>query len=164
MSDVKWIQGAIAVDDRGSLRFVNDFNFEGVKRFYAVENHRQGYVRAWHGHKKEAKYVYCARGAAVVGAVPMPNEATVAVCEETLRDINFRPDWIRSPKGTAEKYFLSANKPGVLYIPPGYANGFKTLTNDTLVMFFSTSTLEDSKGDDYRFPARTWDIWDVEER
>ena len=37
--------------------FVNDFNFENVKRFYQVENHRQGFIRAWHGHKKEGKYI-----------------------------------------------------------------------------------------------------------
>ena len=45
--------GGIAVDDRGQLRFVNDFNFANVKRFYQVENHRQGFIRAWHGHKKK---------------------------------------------------------------------------------------------------------------
>ena len=27
------IEGGLAVDDRGEVRFVNEFNFEGVKRF-----------------------------------------------------------------------------------------------------------------------------------
>ena len=40
------IPGGIAVDDRGALRFINDFAFEGVKRFYCVTNHRAGTVRA----------------------------------------------------------------------------------------------------------------------
>ncbi len=39
-----------------------------------------------------------------------------------------------------------------------------SLMPDTKIMFFSTSTLEASKGDDIRFPARLWDIWEVEER
>ena len=57
-SDIAILDGGIATDDRGCVRFVNDFNFKGVKRFYQVENHRQGFIRAWHGHKKEGKYVY----------------------------------------------------------------------------------------------------------
>ena len=51
-------QGGLFSDDRGHLRFVNDFNFEGVKRFYQVENHSKNFIRAWHGHEKEGKYVY----------------------------------------------------------------------------------------------------------
>jgi hypothetical protein len=31
-------------------------------------------------------------------------------------------------------------------------------------MFFSTSTLEESAGDDVRFDARYWDVWGVVER
>jgi dTDP-4-dehydrorhamnose 3,5-epimerase len=59
---------------------------------------------------------------------------------------------------------LAAKKPSVLFIPAGYANGFMSLTADAQLMFFSTSTLEESKGDDIRYDARHWDIWKVEER
>ena len=59
---------------------------------------------------------------------------------------------------------LSAHKPSVLYIPAGYANGFMSLTSDLKLMFFSTSTLEQSQGDDFRYDARYWDIWQVVER
>ncbi len=59
---------------------------------------------------------------------------------------------------------LSAGTPAVLYIPPGYANGFMSLTADARLAFFSTRTLAESQGDDVRFDARHWDIWDVVER
>ncbi len=64
------------------------------------------------------------------------------------------------------RFILSSRKPCLLEIPAGYANGFKALEPGTKVMFFSTSTLEDSKGDDYRFPADYWgtEIWEVENR
>ena len=62
------LEGGLAVDDRGSVAFVNAFDFEGVKRFYVVANHRQGFVRAWHAHRREAKYVTVVTGAAVVAA------------------------------------------------------------------------------------------------
>ena len=38
------------------------------------------------------------------------------------------------------------------------------LTEDAKLMFFSTSTLQQSAGDDIRYDARHWDIWTVEER
>jgi dTDP-4-dehydrorhamnose 3,5-epimerase len=63
------INGGLSVDDRGQVSFANDFNFKDVKRFYMVSNHKQGFVRAWHAHKKEAKYVLVVKGAALVGAV-----------------------------------------------------------------------------------------------
>jgi dTDP-4-dehydrorhamnose 3,5-epimerase len=97
----KLINGGISVDDRGSVRFVNDFNFEEVKRFYQVENHDNNFIRAWHGHERESKYVYVTRGSILVGVVNMETEEI-------------------------KKYVLSSSSPKVLYIPPGNYNGFQT--------------------------------------
>lgn len=147
MNNTQQIIGNIATDDRGTVRFVNDFNFDGVKRFYQVSNHRTGFIRAWHGHMKEAKYVYVAKGTALVAAVPM--EDMLAAKESgTLAN----PDVV-------QKAVLSANKPTVMFIPAGYANGFKTLEEGTIVQFFSTSTLEQSLGDDIRFDYNLVDVW-----
>ena len=63
-----------------------------------------------------------------------------------------------------DKFILSDVKPRVLWIPPNYANGFMTLTEDAVVIFFSSLTLEESKGDDLRFPYDKWNIWDIEYR
>jgi dTDP-4-dehydrorhamnose 3,5-epimerase len=62
------------------------------------------------------------------------------------------------------RHVLSAQDPAVLYIPAGYANGFMSLTDDATLMFFSTSTLEESRHDDVRYDSRRWDIWEVIER
>lgn len=135
----KRLEGNVFADDRGFLRFVNDFNFENVKRFYQVENHKKGFIRAWHGHKKEGKYVYVAKGTALIGAVDMETESV-------------------------SKFVLSSQKPSILYIPPGFANGFKNLEDDTIIMFFSTSTIEETKGDDIRFEWNKWNIWEDDYR
>lgn len=136
--EVTMLKGGVAADDRGSVRFVNDFSFDGVKRFYQVENVRAGFIRAWHGHLKEGKYVYVPRGSILLGVCDLnPDE----------RDRLDRPDL-----GPPQKFVLSSQAPGVLWVPPGKANGFKTLEEGTIVMFFSTSFLEESKGDDYRYP------------
>jgi len=135
----KKIEGNCFVDDRGVLRFVNDFNFSKVKRFYQVENHTKGFIRAWHGHKKEAKYVYVVKGSALIGVVDLNTEEI-------------------------QKTVLSAQKPSIIYVPPNHANGFKTLEDDTILLFFSTSTIEESRGDDYRFEWDKWNIWEEDFR
>lgn len=138
--------GALAVDDRGEVGFVNDFTFDGVKRFYTVANHASGFVRAWHGHRREGKYVTAMAGAFVIGAVQID-------------------DWDAPSKDLpVSRWVLSDRKPSVLWIPPGYVNGFMSLDNYGRLAFFSTATLEDSLDDDIRFPARMWDAWSVEER
>ncbi len=139
------IEGGCAVDDRGVLSFANGFDFNSVKRFYMVENFSTSTIRAFHGHKKEAKYVFVASGTAIVNLVHMDDE--------------LKP----SKKNKVFRYVLSGNKPHVLFVPAGYANGFRFLTDGGKVLFFSTSNTEESKGDDYRFPADYWgnEIWEV---
>lgn len=136
----KIIVGAKAFDNRGSLSFVNDFDFQGVKRFYIVSNHQQNFIRAWHGHRHEGKYVLVVSGAALVGVVSLTEQEVVG------------------------KFILSEEQPKVLWIPPNHANGFMTLRKDTKVIFFSTTTLEESKDDDIRFPYNKWDIWNIDYR
>lgn len=146
MVDTRLIRGALAADDRGEVAFVNDFDFAGVKRFYMIANHRAGFVRAWHGHRREAKYVTVVQGAMLLACVRID-------------------DW-EKPSATlpVERFVLSAKTPAVLFIPAGYANGNMSLTDDAKAMFFSTSSLDESKGDDIRFDARLWDPWQIEER
>ncbi len=140
MEKCKVLPGGVFVDDRGPLRFVNDFDFKGVKRFYQVENHERGFIRAWHGHKKEGKYVYVPKGSAWIGVINMEFP------------------------GQIEKFVLSDKSPKILYIPPGYYNGFQTLEEGTILLFFSTTTIEESQGDDYREPYEDFPIFNKEYR
>jgi dTDP-4-dehydrorhamnose 3,5-epimerase len=140
------IVGNFNLDDRGVVSFVNDFNFDGVRRFYTISNHRAGFIRAWHAHQHETKYVTVLNGTALVGVVLIDN------WEMPSRSV------------TPYRYVLSARKPSVLKVPAGYANGFMTLVDDTLVAFFSTASTEDSLTDDIRFDAYRWDIWKIVER
>ena len=142
MDSPRLIEGGAAVDERGRVAFVNGFDFEGVKRCYLVSNHTRGFIRAWQGHRKEAKYIMAVQGAARVCAVAVD-------------------DWQQPSKSARiHDYTLSAEKPAVLFVPAGYANGWMSLTEDARVMFFSTATLDESKGDDFRFDSRYWDPWE----
>lgn len=145
-SSLEFIPGGRSVDDRGGLSYINELSLSNFKRFYIVNNHRVGFVRAWHGHKREAKAVIALSGSAILAAVEVD-------------------DWENpSPDLEVKRFVLTSDKPGALIIPAGYANGFKTLTSDSTLMFMSTTTLQESLGDDFRFDARHWDPWSVEER
>ncbi len=142
------IDGGISIDDRGCVRYVNDFNFKDVKRFYHVENFSKNIIRAFHGHKKEAKYAYVVRGSALICLVNLGKN------KKELK------------KQTVKRFVLSSKKPQILYIPPNHANGFKILENDTSIVYFSNKTLKESTTDDLRLPYDTWgkDIWKTENR
>ena len=56
------IKGNRVFDNRGSVRFCNDINFKDIKRFYTVHNYNKNFIRAWHGHLKEEKYIFSIRG------------------------------------------------------------------------------------------------------
>lgn len=142
---IKRISGNVAVDNRGCVRYVNDFDFSGVHRFYQVENSTDSEIRAFHGHLLEAKYVYVPKGKILLCAVPI--------------DDPVYPD----KNAKVERIFLNADRPEIVYIPPGFANGFRVLVSNSVVIFFSTSTLAESKHDDYRFPFDYWgeEAWQI---
>ncbi|KAB2925629.1 MAG: sugar epimerase [Bacteroidetes bacterium] len=140
------IKGGIAVDDRGSVSFTNDFHFEGVKRYYMIRNHRQGFIRAWHGHRFEGKYFTVVKGSALVCGVKID-------------------DWANPSRSLpVHRYVLTDIAPSVLYLPGGYANGEMSLTEDAQIMVFSTSTLQESVNDDVRWDQNHWNPWTIESR
>ena len=118
------IEGNIHRDDRGCVRFVNDFNMKNVVRLYCIEP-KLGVVRAWQGHKKETKWFYAAKGSFVVKVINM-----------NTRLLN--------------QFILTDLESKVLEIPGGSYNGFEALEEGSVLMVFSDFTLEESKGDDFR--------------
>lgn len=140
------IKGGVAFDDRGSLSFVNSFDLRQYRRCYTVKNHTEGFIRAWHGHLKEIKALMVITGTALVAAVEMTDTK--------------KPDKDKE----VHRFVLSAASPSILVVPAGYVNGFKTLSADAVILIFSSSTLEESQGDDYRFPYDYWNPWQIEQR
>ena len=69
-----------------------------------------------------------------------------------------------SKENKVEKIILSEKKPKIIYIPKGFANGFKTLKSNTKIVFFSTSTIRQSLKDDFRFEYNYWNPWKISQR
>ena len=139
-------QGNKIFDDRGSLGFINGFDVSDFKRFYLIENHSVNFIRAWHGHLKETKAIIMVKGEALVCAVELDDTTNPNKNNEVTRVV------------------LSATSPSALYIPAGYANGFMTLSADAKLLVFSSTTVEESQGDDYRFAYDYWNPWNITPR
>ena len=141
----RMIEGSAAYDDRGSVIFFNQFNMQGIKRCYQVENISKEVIRAFHGHLQEEKYIYVTKGCAKI------------VCAKIEAGNMLAPPYL---------FLLNSKKPVILKIPKGYANGLKSLEENTAVIFLSTSTLEESKQDDLRFAWNYFgnDIWETKNR
>ena len=134
------IEGGLHVDFRGTVSFVNDFDFDGVDRSYLIRSHRAYEPRGWIGHQRDQKWFWVIQGAALIAVV--------------------KPDNWKSPSRnlSIERLVLYAAKPQVLYVPGGYATGSVNLSNDTILMIFSSGRIEDAAKDDYRFAVDTWPI------
>tara|TARA_B100001964_G_scaffold126011_1_gene139460 strand:+ start:493 stop:915 length:423 start_codon:yes stop_codon:yes gene_type:complete len=137
----KLFKGGISTDKRGSVSYNNNLILkQKIKRFYLVQNFKKNFVRAWHGHKLEAKYILCISGKAKISAVKIKN---------------FKAP---SKKSKVFSWILDSKIPNVIYVPPGYANGSKSISKDMKLLIFSTSTLKQHLKDDFRFSEKFWKI------
>ena len=135
-------------DDRGNIVHCNEFNLiqKKIKRFYKITNNNINFVRAWHGHKKEEKYLLVLKGVFKVCIVKIDN-------------------WKNpSNKLSVKEFIINSNSPKILNIPSGCAHGTQNLRMDSELLVFSTLSLEQSIKDDFRFKSNLWFNWDVKFR
>ncbi len=135
------ITGGVHTDGRGQLKFVNDFTFQDVKRFYCITHPNTEIVRAWQGHRIEKKAFYVLSGSFLICTVEIDNWSTP------------------SPDLPVLEFKLTGTESQVLVLPAGYANGFRALDNDSQIMVFSSLDIDESQQDDYRFPQENWYTW-----
>jgi dTDP-4-dehydrorhamnose 3,5-epimerase len=139
--EIELISGDQHSDARGIIKFVNRCNLTKAKRFYTIEHTDISVVRAWQGHKIEDKFFHVLKGRFLVAGVKIDNWSKPA---EFLIPQEFK---------------LSADKPQVLHIPAGYANGFRALEPNSLVIIFSTLSIDEAPKDDYRYDKNLWLNW-----
>jgi dTDP-4-dehydrorhamnose 3,5-epimerase-like enzyme len=134
------IKGGLHIDDRGKITFVNDFDISITKRFYTIQHPNTEVIRAWQGHKIETKWFYVIKGSFKIGRVKIK-------------------DWDNPKINTnIETFILSEKDPEILQIEPGYANGFKALESESIVVIYSSLSLKESESDLIRFPENFWKL------
>ena len=135
------IKGGSFSDDRGLMRFVNDFRFDDIKRFYLIKHPDPSVIRAWQGHQFEKKYFYPVSGTFVIAWVKIDN------FENPSLDL------------TCDHHIVSAEKSEIILLPKGYANGIKALEANSELMIFSDMSLEESVNERIRYPGNWWLDW-----
>ncbi|HLD24865.1 MAG TPA: dTDP-4-dehydrorhamnose 3,5-epimerase family protein [Patescibacteria group bacterium] len=131
----------VFADDRGVFVPFWESQTPTVKRVYYVANAARGIIRGFHFHKKEWKYFMVASGSAKFVALN-PNK----------------------PK-EVYTFVSSSRKANLVIIPPGFANGWISLSDDTILICCSTRTTKESLKDDVRFDPYKWgDVWSVKPR
>lgn len=131
-------------DDRGDFTNLSlTIAAKGIifKRCYLINNNQKGVVRGFHGHRNENKLFFVPRGSFKFIIMGMD-------CHE----------W--------KEYVLSAAVPKLLFVPGGYYNSFVSLTEDALLMTFSSASMEESVKDDTRLPYDFLgkEVWGINHR
>ncbi|HEX8576512.1 MAG TPA: dTDP-4-dehydrorhamnose 3,5-epimerase family protein [Flavobacterium sp.] len=135
------IQGGMHEDERGKLVFANGFDLSDVRRCYIIEHTDIAVVRAWQGHKKEQKWFQVISGSFLVAVVKPDN-------------------WVNPSQNlNVATFVLKAEENQVLYIPGGFANGFKALEKNSRIIVFSDFSVEESASDNFRFNKELWFDW-----
>lgn len=129
----KIIQGGVAEDHRGSIRFVNDFNMSNIKRFYIIKNKTVDLIRGWRGHKIEQRWFYVIEGEFLVRIVKIDN-------------------WDSPDRNSLiNTITLNAKEEKLLHIPAGYATAFQSNFDNSEMLVFADFGLDHASQDDYTF-------------
>lgn len=134
MDKIKTIKGGVAQDQRGQIRFVNDFDMSLVKRFYIIKNADVELVRGWRAHRIEQRWFYVLAGAFELDLIQIDNWEKAAV------DLD------------VQKIKIDASEMQVLHVPQGYGTAFRALQPDSELLVFADHGIAHSAHDDYTWP------------
>src|SRR5690606_15036618 len=130
---IVYIQGGIAKDHRGQIRFVNEFDMSLVKRFYIIKNSGLELVRGWRAHRIEQRWFYVLQGFFKLDLVKIDN------WDKPSEDLEI------------EKLVLDAKDNKVLHIPAGYGTAFQALEKGSEILVFADHPLDHAPLDNYTF-------------
>lgn len=130
---IKYINGGIAKDERGEIRFVNDFDMTEVKRFYIIKNADTELVRGWRGHRLGQRWFYVLSGSFSIDIVKIDD------WDHASRDLN------------VENYVLTASNSDLLHLPKAYATTIRALEAGSELLTYADQSLVESIDDDYTF-------------
>ena len=131
---------SIHKDERGELRYCNEFDLTSSKRFYSIAFSGSEQIRAWQAHKIEYTSIIPIQGITKVVLVRIE-------------------DFDNGIAGAVYEFTLDSKSPEVLVVPGGFANGLQSKSEDSALMIFSSLNLEEAKSDDYRFEKDKFYTW-----
>ena len=133
----KLIPGGLFSDNRGTLRYNNDFDASLIKRIYVIENKSVQFERAWQGHKIEQRWFSAINGSFLIKII--------------------EPNHWENPSGikTSFDFVLKKNTLDFLHIPAGYLTSIKALEEGSQLLVLADYALGEIK-DEYKFPLEVF--------
>ena len=128
----KVILGGLYADQRGSLRFNNDFDASVIKRFYVIENQPTDLIRGWQGHKIEQRWFSAMKGSIEIRLIAIDNWENPSKNLETI------------------VFTLNAEKLDVLHVPSGYITSIQFIGEEG-ILFVMSDYLNGEIIDEYRY-------------
>jgi len=130
----KVIRGNRHQDQRGTIRFNNDFSPAGVRRIYTIENADTDFVRGWQGHRIEQCWFSAMSGSFRIKLIKID-------------------DWEQPTKSLPQMEFnLEAESYDVLHVPKGFISSIQATEENSKLLVFADYQLGDIQ-EEYRFPA-----------
>lgn len=129
------------MDYRGQISHVNDLDMSEIERFYIIHQNDTSIIRAWHAHQHEKKWFYVVKGSFTAAFVKIDNWENPS--------LDLQP----------EMYELTSEDSRVLYVPEGYANGFKANEPDSVLLVYSNKILSVAVNDSWRYDSQLWVDW-----
>ncbi len=131
---IEYIPGGISKDERGQIRFVNDFDMDLIKRFYIIKNQNPTVIRGWRGHRLEQRWFYVFSGSFNIFLVKIDDWETPS------RDLK------------VDKIIFKQSDFSVLNVPKGYATAFQSNESDSELLVFADSKISETENDDHTWP------------
>lgn len=119
----------------------------GIKRVYMCKNTDKGIIRGFHYHEFEEKLFYVPQGTIKFVLIKMIVEQAMYLSEHTHEN-SFYADELDEWEITVKT--LSEHSHEALYVPAGYANGWISLEDDSILIGCSNKTIEESVKDDIK--------------
>ena len=126
------IEGGKFKDDRGEIRFVNDFDMTEVKRFYTIFHPDTSIIRAWQGHKIEKRWFTAVKGSFKIEVIKIDN-------------------WLSPSKSLVKNIFtINDDNLEIFFLPNGYISSIQSLIKDSKLLVMSDYLLNEVQ-DEYKF-------------
>ena len=96
----------------------------------------------------------------------MYEEKLIGCIKGTFQVSAVKIDKIKKPnkKNKIFSFFLNQSNNDFVHIPKGFANGSMSLEDNSELLIFSTSSVDESLKDDIRYDAKYWNSWDITQR
>jgi hypothetical protein len=131
------IKGAFHQDERGKLKYNNQFNAFGIKRLYFIQNRDTNFERGWQGHKIEQRWFSAVSGKFEIKVIQID-------------------DW-ENPNAnvTPKKFEISSDNFDVLHIPSGCITCIRATEENSKLLVMSDYLLGETN-DEYRYSLDTF--------